>query len=266
MNSVLRLILTVLLGTVTSCNMRLRTEASADYSCKIRAIRELQDNADRAMPKHIVCPQEAVVLNGSEFDPGKYFGILKHVRMEGGTILDYVYYFRGGNGYPYLYARSSDMPRHTTYAGLERNMGGFEQVFKHRGDWLTKVKADGTPESFLELVILREMASQFYLQWHACYNDRTILISTDDIRQQIAALNGMDDVPPMTAEQEKAALRIDPKPIVEVKGDSVKVIATVFSKWSGLMKTTYSIRREYPHEIKAVHTVYLITYNCGIMF
>jgi len=60
------------------------------------------------MPEHF--KEKDANKKGGEFDPGTFFSVLKHINMEPGYRLDYVYHFDGIGGYPVLYARKAEDP------------------------------------------------------------------------------------------------------------------------------------------------------------
>ena len=195
---------------------------------------------------------------GAEFDPNLYFGVLTHLSMEPGYTLDYVYHWDGMGGYPVLYARPLDQPRYLTEAEYGQATGG------EADPWLDHVQVDGSEESYFELVLLSQMGRQFYLWWHANYNDATIIA---DRRGLDAILNTDEsfgiEMPAGTKQQARA---LDLTPVIEIGENTVTVQVIVFTNWGGFYRDTYTIQRAFPHTIIDHQSENLIEYNCGIMF
>jgi len=141
------------------------------YSELIRNIRKVQE---MEIPGNLL--HKKPVRTGAEFDPNTYLEILSHLSLKAGYILDFAYaYHEGLGGHPCLYARpADDVP--------------FDSITQHEA-WEKKhnvsdyLVADGTPESFFELVVFREVANQFYLYWHAAYNDLRIITEAKEVEK-----------------------------------------------------------------------------------
>jgi hypothetical protein len=144
---------------------------------------------------------------GAEFDPNLYFGVLSHLSMEPGCTLDYVYHWDGMGGYPVLYARPLDQPRYRTESEFSAAGGTY-------GQWLEHIQADGSEEGYFELVLFSQMGGQFYLWWHANYNDVTIVA---DSRGLDAILDTDEsfgiEMPAGTKQQARA---LDLTPVIEI--------------------------------------------------
>lgn len=196
---------------------------------------------------------------GDEFDVAQYFTVLQHLSMEPGYVLDYVYHMDGMGGFPILYARKADEPAYRTEAeyteASERGAAG---------SYLDHIQVDGTPEGFFQLVVLRIMGGQFYLYWHAGYNDAQIICTRD-------ALEALLSQPTMFGEElpgnvQRAARKLDVAPVVEMGADTVTVRVVIFTNWGGFIRCSYTISRAFPHRILAEEEETLVEYNCGVMF
>lgn len=168
---------------------------------------------DLPIPDHLV--QEEAIRSGEEFDPNRYFTVLDRLAMPPGSTLDYVYRFEGGSGFPILYARPVEQAPYRTYAEYVAALGEPSIEAARRG-FLAGVQADGTPESFVQYAVLRAMGSQFYLYWHAAYNDYTPLCDPQDLQAIIDRLKRLDLSLPRAVEKE--ARRLDFTPRVEIDG------------------------------------------------
>lgn len=78
----------------------------------------------------------------------------------------------------FLYARKVDSKPYSTMEELAQtyNDGTYMDTTKnHAYDYLGYVQTDSTEEAFFQYVVLRVMEGQFYLWWHAAYNDKMII-------------------------------------------------------------------------------------------
>jgi hypothetical protein len=215
-------------------------------------------NYSQELPDHL--QQENPQKNGSEFDVNEYFTVLDRLSMEPGYVLDYVYVFNGMGGQPVLFTRREDQPPPATYAEYE---AALEAGDVERGR-LQRVQIDGSEEGFFQFIVLKEKGGQFYLFWHAYYNDTAIICDPETI-DVIVSRSG-DFGNPFTRKQKREALAIDPAPVVEMGEDSVVVQVVVFSDWGGFARGTYEISRRFPHTILDSDFEVLVEYDCGINY
>jgi hypothetical protein len=185
--------------------------------------------------------------------------------MEPGYVLDYVYYWDGMGGSPVLYARKAEAPAYRTFSEYSRAVST-PAPGTAAGSWLDHVRTDGTPEGFLELVVLRTMGSQFYLFWHSGYNDARIVCNQTMTEAIVSSLEGTNFGTPLTAEQAAAARALDTAPRVEIGDRQVVVKIVMFTRWGGFYRSTFTLQRDFPHTFEKPRSEELVPYDCGIMF
>lgn len=196
---------------------------------------------------------------GGEFDPNRYFEAFTHLQMQEGYLLDYVYHQDGMGGYPVLYARPLDQAPYETEADY---LAAAEQP-----DYLEFVLPQDTSEGYFEYAAFATLANQFYLDWHANYNDWQVLCDREDIENIIRELDSKDAFGiPLTSAQKRAARAIDAlQPVVELTSDTAVVKMLVFTKWGGFYRRTLTIDRA-DHSILDGQDESLVEYDCGIAF
>jgi len=235
-----------------------RPPETPDLGCResIAAINELQNN--------LTFPQnfggENPTKQGGEFDPNRYFEAFSHLQMQEGYVLDFVYHQDGMGGYPVLYARPLDQAPYATEADYLAAVGD-------QPDYLTFVLPQDSPAGYFEYAAFATLANQFYLDWHANYNDWQVLCGKDDVEKIIQYLDGKDAFGiPLTAAQKREARGIEvPQPSVELTTETVIVKMLVFTKWGGFYRRTLTISRA-DHSIINQQDEPLVEYDCGIMF
>lgn len=191
------------------------------------------------------------------FDPNAYFNVLQHLAAIPNHTLDFIYHRQDVGGEPRLYFRRKDsvpLQFYSQYAS-----------WRKRHDLLEYLVADGTPHAFFELVVFCLMANQFAQEWHAIYNDQSIIAAPDQIEALISGVNGEGVGAKFTEEQTAAIRTFDIQPIVKMTESSASVLYSVFSKWGGLARRKTTFKRSPPHQIVGEITISKVVYDCGIL-
>ncbi len=244
------LALTVLLLALPACG-----PSAPDLGCAatIQALNTLRQGL--TVPEHLRVEQP--VENGTEFDPNAYFTVFNHLSMEDDYVLDFVYTYDFMGGFPTLFARRTEWGPFNSWADVRPGMDNY----------LDHIRVDGTPEGYLQFAILSATAEQFYLYWHAAYNDLEVICSAKTLRDYVKAIQSGDYGHTMTAEARKQALAVrDVEPSVVIGEQTVEVRIVTFTKWGGFYRLTFTISRDFPHRILNVEQELLAPYNCGIVF
>ena len=260
LRSVLILILTCFYVFAASCctPAQKTTESPITTSVPgddpVAASRQATVDAMRALPSGYETPitgYDGPRLEGW-FDVNQYFSVLTHLSMQPGYILDYVYHSNGSGGQPCLYANKIDDTPYSTSDELA-------PIF----NYLSYVRTDDTEESFFQYVTLRIMGGQFYLWWHANYDDHTIICDRMRLEALLAGSIFDQNMPPEVQEE---ARRLELAPGVEINKDTVIVRVVVFTKWGGFMEETYTITRAFPHTIEDIKTKTLVPWRINLTF
>jgi len=202
---------------------------------------------------------ETGVKQGDEFDVNEYFDVLTHISMQDGYSLDYVYQVDSLGAYPILYARPVDQPAYVSTKDIPAGLDF--------SDYLSHISIENVEQGYFEFVAMNIMAGQFYLAWHANYNDIEIVCDDGDVDAIIADISdGSFGVPLDISQQVKARSMRNIEPLVKLMGDTALVEVIVFTKWGGFYRYTYTISRSFPHTIIDVKTENLVPYDCGIAF
>ncbi len=219
------------------------------YQRKIYEIKKYQKKA--FVPKN-----EAEINKLKDFfQVKKYFEILENVYMEDGWEI----------GYKYKRARLGSEPiiiAYKTGNNITEKDDDYKKSSRHER-FLKHVKLDKTPDSYFQYIILKIMASQFALGWHANYNDGEIVCTKamiNNILERTDHLYHFDD------DTIKKAKAIDPQTYVELNNEKAIVRTIIFSKWSGFVELKYRVDKEFPHKIIEIEKENLVEYNCGLVF
>ncbi len=124
--------------------------------------------------------------------------------------------------------------------------------------------ADGTPEGVLQYNILAVMGDEFYLNWHANYDDTLVLCSPADLQMAKDSVAAFELTLPDDGVAQAAM--IDYEPVVALTSTDATVRFVIFTKWGGFWELQYTNRRKAPHKLVDSAERSLVDYDCGISF
>lgn len=212
------------------------------------------------LPSHLL-EGEAARKSG-DFDVNRFFRVLDQLSVEEGYMIDYVYMYTGTGGHPVLYALAADESPLLTiddYQALVTTEEG--KVDESIISYLNHLLINDTPAGYMQSVIFDTMSNQFYLYWHANYNDWRI-ICDDDLLD--AALDGvLGEVP---EEVITAAHEIDLTPTVTLYEDVAEVRVVMFTAWGGVVEWIITIERAFPRTIHEWSYTDLDQYRTSVVF
>jgi hypothetical protein len=235
------------------------TTISPSYSKDIVAgLEALQEPL--GFPGHLAA--EDAEKSEGDFDTNLYFDVLDRISPQRGYVLDYVYRYAGIGGGPVLYARKAQAPPYrnfSEYAAASQNKRADREDY-----YLRQIAADGSPEGYFQVALLRIQGEQFYQYWHDAYNDGRIVSDLEDARASLGGWFGADESTIDGLLSDLAGYEL--APTVSMNKDLVKVEAVVFTKWGGFIKRSILMERVAPHLILGEGSEVLVEYDCGIMF
>ena len=207
----------------------------SDCAAKVRAVIEIQPTK---IPQALL---ETGIKQGDEFNANDYFKVLTHISMQEGYSLDYVY--------QPPYASMEDVPENTEL-----------------GNYRDRLEIEDMEQGYFEYAVMDMLAGQFYLVWHANYNDREIVCDREAADAIIDGINSGDFGYKLDAKQKaQVCAMTNIEPAVTLTQDSAIVEVVTFTKWGGFFRQTYTISRSFPHTIE-MEEENLVEYDCGIMF
>jgi hypothetical protein len=195
---------------------------------------------------------------GGEFDVMQYFSVLNHLSLRPGYVLDYIYHYDGMGGYPTLYVRPASQPPYASESDLT--------AAGETSSYLDFIQVDDTPESYFQLAVLSLMGSQFYLYWHANYNDSQIICARVDVSDVVTSLDGNFGYPISLIGRIRAAFLWNVGPLVDLGAQAAKVRLITFTRWGGFYQQIFTISRSAPNTIQGVQENNLVPYNCGVTY
>lgn len=210
-------------------------------------------------PQHL--KRRDAVKTGEDFDVNVFFSALPRLSMKPGYVLDWVYFYNDAEGFPVIYAREGGQPPYRTYSEYKTAEDGIVA----RRAWskaMEQIKVDGTAEGFFEFAVLRIMGKQFYLWWHANYDD-LVIICDDTGLEKVLKSGGISRLP---SNIEKKARRLDFRPVVEFEDKTAIVNLVTFTKWGGFIQKSYTISRDFPHKVIKEESKTLLEYRTNVVF
>jgi len=161
-----------------------------------------------------------------------------------------------------LYLKKKSVPGFTDYDEYLKDIGGYNEAINREKALPDELELDGTKESFIEVILFKELAGKFHLSEPYLYSPAPFIATADDIEKIIQQRTGSRY--PITEEQAAAARQISPAPDVEINDDSATVHVTAFSCRLGFIRQCYHIARKRPHNISECTKKILVKDTCGI--
>ena len=208
------------------------------------------------VPEHLL--KVGARRNGTEFNPNIYFKVLTHIANIPNHIIDYIYDMQHSGGQPSLYSRRVN--------AVPFQFSSQVSAWRKQHDLFDYIATDGTPQGFFELVVFRRMASQFYLFWHACYDDLSILTTHSEIERLISNISDGSFGAKLTEAQIVAMRAFDTQPAVKLTDTCASVFYCTFSAWDGLVRQKDTFSRTAPHRLVGQITMAKVKYDCGTVF
>lgn len=199
------------------------------------------------------------VKQGEEFDVNDYFSILTNIAMQDGFALDYIYLGDSLGAFPLLAARPIDQPPYTSASDVPED-SELREYWKY-------IEVNDSEQGYFEYVAVLLLANQFYLSWHANYNDIQIVCNRADVDAIVEERNTGDfgyEFDSAQMRQIRAMNNIEP--LVKMTDTTISVEIITFTKWGGFYRMTYTINRDFPHEVIDRLDENIVPYDCGIMF
>jgi len=205
-------------------------------------------------------PNHTNIMNGELPDPKpdimEVFAILDHLSVQEGWLLDYGYCADGLGSFPVLYARQ-------TGAKPLQDQRACECV---SSDYLQHITSDGSPLGYLQIAQLDIMGNQFYLGWHANYNDLTPLATRAAVEELIEDIKSKNFGTPFSMREIRSARRLNVEPKVEINPNNVRLRFVTFTKWGGFEEQIVTLSLSEPFEIIYAKPTQLLPYSCNINF
>ena len=235
-----------------------KTNENESWQAAVDEIREM--TRGQSVPADLGDPDDPVSVGG--FDPNRLLTPLNHLQIQEGKVLDFVYWYDGMGGLPVLYVREEGEASFESYQAYKTATSEDES----NSTYLDYIVGDGTEEGYFQWVVLQMMGDQFYLFWHANYNDAEIIASQSRLEEVVDNLSDTEFGYPLSASEKQQALKLDPAPEVEIMEDKVTVRVLWFTKWGGFYETVYTLTASAPYQIIDSQSEQLIPYECGVMF
>ncbi|MCP6718631.1 MAG: hypothetical protein KJI71_00180 [Patescibacteria group bacterium] len=231
----------------------MKTSIKAEYAIKLlRKISSLQKKIGK-IPDLLFDANEKIRPEGIGFDVNRFLKVFDKIQLRDGFILDYFYRSGGLGGEPFIFTRKKDNPKLSADGNLKPRPP------------LNDIIIEITPESFFQLAVFSQVVSQFYLSWHANYNDHQFIFGSEiveyllmDIPEDFRDNFGIN----MKDREKLRAMSFEPQ--VNIKEEGAEVRCVMFSKWLGFYYNIFVIT--WPNITIENSRDIIVPYDCGILF
>jgi hypothetical protein len=219
------------------------------------------------LPHHFL--EEDTVPHPGDFSPNQFFSVFKHLRMQDGYLLDYVYQYGGFMGGPVVYARKiQDRPFSSYQEFIDVKSGEpNKEVYwggEYADDYLSYVIRDETPASYLEYSLLDQYGNEFFAVGYANYKNIMLICDQSDIPTIEKNANEFTQRESFPKSIKLLKNLIYFKPSVRMIGNHVWVRYLLFTNRAGLVEVTYYYNNSDHSVIPERDGNILIYYDTGI--
>jgi hypothetical protein len=200
------------------------------------------------------------------FDANMFFEVFDKVKLREGYTLDYVYAYHGVGGQPILFTREITSPPIISIEELKAKFPNFT----HESNLITQVEFDKSPSGYFQFDVFNVVVHQFYLFWHAKYNDLCFIFVREQLEDVLRILDEARSANKNYRMQNESSRKINESdirlnPRVKMEGNcSARVTTVTFTAWGGLYYRHGYLR--WPNTIERVERELIAEYDCGIRF
>ncbi len=214
---------------------------SQDYCDFIQKTQNYQDSVK------LKSNGEFDILDSNTFEINTYLSFFDKIEIEKGFKINVCFFDNFLDGNPYLYAlkeneKITDKNKKSLYKAL------------NKPDFRAKnhVKPKDSEIGFLQYLFFSEMGEQFALKWHANYERKYIICSSDMINRLIKEHTDdeMFSVDSISLEKLK---RYPPEPTIKSNDNYYEITWIENRTHSGVFKCTYHIDRKVPFRIVRIN-------------
>ncbi len=194
---------------------------------------------------------------GTGFDVNRYLDIFDKIKLKKGIILDYAYHWSFFHGSPCIYTRRIDEPAisvneyHKKYHNIEQ-------------PYLNDIIIENNAKSFFQLAVFTKVIHQFYLWWHANYNDHHFVVTINFAEEILKSIKRKKGLYGISIENRDKLKQLDFNSQVECFEDCGRVHYIMFSNWIGFYQETATIY--WPKLRIEIKKKTIVSYDCGICY
>lgn len=209
-------------------------------------------------PKELL-KKDAILVKG-DYDPNTFLAVFPKLSLEKGKVLDFVYDLQDLGGHAVVYARSADKAPFSNLAEFKKEFPRkyfIGSSVRYDPNYLGSIKAEDSPDGFLQLALLVLTGEQFYIHWHAAYSIFDPVLNRETLADILKDL-------PENLKKQGGELDITPRVIMGI--DEVRVEYVIFGNWMGFKRLTWKVSRSFPHRFIGVEEKMLLEYKNPLRF
>ncbi|MBN1310956.1 MAG: hypothetical protein JXB30_06005 [Anaerolineae bacterium] len=205
------------------------------------------------------------VDNLPRFNVNEYLDVFDKVYTEDGYVLDYIYHDSVAV-YPLIYTRQeSNKP--------VESLEDIKKLYSEPDKSIEHVYFEQSPSGYFQFAVFDIAVRQFFLFWHAKYNDLEVVSS----RRQLDMLfdspekfhpHASADTLKLLGEllpiMRKRLDNISLQPSVVIDAETAAVTMVTFTKWGGFRFLTSHIR--WPNRVESTAFQTIVPYHCLVRY
>jgi hypothetical protein len=218
----------------------------------------------------------------TRFDINRFLDVFDRIKLTDEYVLDYFYEANGSGGFPIPFTRkenSDPMPllREILRKKKEsRELLGYPILIKQM---IKDVEFEKSASGYFQFVLFDKAVCQFYLFWHAGYNDSDFVLSKSQLEKLLTDIPEKNEtqtfhnkramikeLPKFTISREERCIlkNIALNPRVRMMDQSAKVTMVAFTKWGGFYYDHTHVK--WPNAVEKKERDIIVEYDCGVLF
>jgi len=204
--------------------------------------------------------------SGNKFNANEFFHVFNKVRLHEGYYLDYFYTMDNLAGWPIVFARKEEDDPATI---LDEGLYEFSDYMKYLKRFLTDyalskhIEFEKSAEGYFQFSIFNTVVHQFYLFWHANYDDKEFILTKEKLEETLRYMETNYGI--IFSDEELDLINdLNLNPEVKIKNDNGIVRVISFSKNAGFYQEDRSIK--WPNLIEINEDICLVKLETTIKY
>jgi len=144
-----------------------------------------------------------------------------------------------------------------------------DKLYKFLNDSINRacnhIQPEETEEGYLQYLFFHVMGEQFALKWHALYEEKSIISSTEQVKQFVKDYRGNKMFETSNKELRKM-LKVNPIPAILFDSENCIITWYEIETHNGIYERTYKISRFAPYRVRQIKEKELVTISMNFVY
>jgi len=144
-----------------------------------------------------------------------------------------------------------------------------DKLYKFLNDSINRacnhLQPKDSEDGYLQYLFFHVMGEQFALKWHAMYNKKSIIYSTEQVKQFVKEYRENKMFETSNKELRKI-LKVNPLPVIKFDSENYIITWYEIETHNGIYERTYKINRVAPYLVRQIKEKKLVTINLNFVY